>query len=130
MITRSSLTHLAKSADSYAYDNNTLHIRFRSAKGEVDRVTLWIGDPYIWAKGGLDGGNLGGSDAHGWIGGTEVPMYLEAKVNIMTIGLLPLFHRKSVAVTVLSCMVKREKNCCLVKNAVWIFRTSDKQILS
>ncbi|ELW1706794.1 alpha-glycosidase [Vibrio cholerae] len=79
MITRSSLTHLAKSADSYAYDNNTLHIRFRSAKSEVDHVTLWIGDPYIWAKGGLDGGNLGGSDAHGWIGGTEVPMYLEGQ---------------------------------------------------
>ncbi len=77
MITRSSLTHLAKSADSYAYDDQTLHIRFRSAKGEVDKVTLWIGDPYTWAEGGLDGGNLGGSDAHGWIGGTEVPMLRE-----------------------------------------------------
>ena len=77
MITRSSLTHSAKSADSYAYDNETLHIRFRSAKGEIDRVALWIGDPYHWAKGGLDGGNLGGSDAHGWIGGNEVEMKLE-----------------------------------------------------
>ncbi len=39
MITRSSLTHLAKSADSYAYNNETLHIRFRSAKNEINRVT-------------------------------------------------------------------------------------------
>lgn len=77
MITKSSLTHSAKSADSYAYDKETLHIRFRSARGEIDKVTLWIGDPYIWAEGGLDGGNLGGSDAHGWIGGNEVDMQLE-----------------------------------------------------
>ncbi|HAS6232216.1 TPA: alpha-glycosidase [Vibrio vulnificus] len=81
MITRSSLTHLAKSADSYAYNNETLHIRFRSAKNEINRVTLWIGDPYQWAEGGLDGGNLGGSDAHGWIGGTEVNMVLEGQTE-------------------------------------------------
>lgn len=79
MITKSSLFHLAKSADSYAYDNETLHIRFRSAKGEVNRVILWIGDPYIWAEGGLDGGNLGGSDAHGWTGGIKIPMKLEGR---------------------------------------------------
>ena len=77
MITRSSLTHSAKGADSYAYDNEELHIRFRTAKGEVNKVTLWIGDPYQWAEGGLDGGNLGGSDAHGWVGGNEVPMEFE-----------------------------------------------------
>ncbi len=77
MITKSSLTHSAKSADSYAYDKDTLHIRLRSAKGEVERVSLWIGDPYDWAEGGLDGGNLGGSDAHGWVGGNEVEMVLE-----------------------------------------------------
>ncbi|WP_375749345.1 glycoside hydrolase family 13 protein [Vibrio sp. HN007] len=81
MITISSLTHSAKSADSYAYDNTTLHIRFRSAKGEVDRVALWIGDPYHWAEGGLDGGNLGGSDAHGWVGGNEVEMKLEGSTE-------------------------------------------------
>ncbi|MBF4337614.1 alpha amylase N-terminal ig-like domain-containing protein, partial [Vibrio anguillarum] len=39
MITKSSLMHSAKSADSYAYDNATLHIRFRTAKGEVDNVS-------------------------------------------------------------------------------------------
>ena len=77
MITKSSLAHSAKSADSYAYDKDTLHIRLRTAKGEVEKVTLWIGDPYKWAEGGLDGGNLGGSDAHGWIGGNEVSMSCE-----------------------------------------------------
>lgn len=77
MITRSSLTHTVKSADSYAYDEQTLHLRLKCAKGEVERVCLWIGDPYRWAEGGLDGGNLGGSDAHGWVGGNEVPMQLE-----------------------------------------------------
>lgn len=81
MITKSSLTHSAKSADSYAYDKETLHIRLRSAKGEIDKVSLWIGDPYIWAEGGLDGGNLGGSDAHGWIGGNEVPMKQEGQTE-------------------------------------------------
>ncbi|MDE1243528.1 glycoside hydrolase family 13 protein [Vibrio aestuarianus] len=77
MITRSSLIHTVKSADSYAYDEKTLHLRLKSAKGEIDRVGLWIGDPYRWAEGGLDGGNLGGSDAHGWVGGNEIPMQLE-----------------------------------------------------
>ncbi|EED27720.1 neopullulanase [Vibrio sp. 16] len=79
MITRSSLSHSAKSADSYAYDNDTLHIRLRSAKGEIEKVALWIGDPYHWAEGGLDGGNLGGSDAHGWVGGNEVEMSFEGQ---------------------------------------------------
>lgn len=81
MITKSSLMHSAKSADSYAYDNATLHIRFRTAKGEVDNVSLWIGDPYHWAEGGLDGGNLGGSDAHGWVGGNTVPMLFEGQTE-------------------------------------------------
>lgn len=79
MITKSALAHLAKSADSYAYDNETLHIRFRTAKDELEKVVLWIGDPYHWAEGGLDGGNLGGSDAHGWIGGNEISMILEGQ---------------------------------------------------
>lgn len=82
MITRSALIHSAKSADSYAYDNETLHLRFHTAKGEVERVTLWIGDPYHWAEGGLDGGNLGGSDAHGWTGGNEVEMQLEGSTEL------------------------------------------------
>ena len=46
MITVSSLKHSAKSEDSYAYDNETLHVRLRTLRGEVDKVILWIGDPY------------------------------------------------------------------------------------
>ncbi|MEZ9437252.1 MULTISPECIES: glycoside hydrolase family 13 protein [Vibrio] len=80
-ITKSSLTHSAKSADSYAYNNETLHLRLRCAKGELDKVSLWIGDPYHWAEGGLDGGNLGGSDAHGWVGGNEVTMIHEGETE-------------------------------------------------
>ncbi len=63
MITVSSLKHSAKSEDSYAYDNETLHVRLRTLRGEVDKVILWIGDPYNWAEGGLDGGNMAGTEA-------------------------------------------------------------------
>nr|WP_086940596.1 glycoside hydrolase family 13 protein [Thaumasiovibrio occultus] len=82
MITRSALQHVPKSAQCYAYDNTTLHVRMQSARGEIERVTLWIGDPYRWAEGGLDGGNLGGADAHGWVGGEEVEMALEATTEL------------------------------------------------
>lgn len=78
MITVSSLKHSAKSEDSYAYDNETLHVRLRTLRGEVDKVILWIGDPYNWAEGGLDGGNMAGTDAFGWIGGNEIEMEQEA----------------------------------------------------
>ncbi|GAM71388.1 neopullulanase [Vibrio sp. JCM 19236] len=44
-------------------------------------MVLWIGDPYHWAEGGLDGGNLGGSEAHGWVGGNEVKMELEGQTE-------------------------------------------------
>lgn len=81
MITQSALIHHPKSNFCYAYSDDTLHIRMQCAKDEVEKVTLWIGDPYDWAVGGLDGGNLGGSDAHGWTGGTEVPMSLEGSIQ-------------------------------------------------
>lgn len=78
MITLSSLVHVPKSADCYANDEKTLHVRMRSAKDEIEKVILWIGDPYRWDEGGLDGGNLGGSEAHGWSGGQEIEMHVEA----------------------------------------------------
>ncbi len=84
MITLSALVHNPKSAMCYARDNSTLHVRLRSAKDEIEKVTLWIGDPYEWAVGGLDGGNLGGSDAHGWTGGREIPMTIEAETQHQT----------------------------------------------
>ena len=73
--------HNPKSSHCYAYDESTLHIRMLSAQHEVEKVVLWIGDPYDWAVGGLDGGNLGGDDAHGWTGGQEVLMTKEAQTQ-------------------------------------------------
>ena len=81
MINKSSIMHTPKSADAYAFNTEKLHLRLRTGKGEVEKVELWIGDPYHWAEGGLDGGNLGGSEAHGWVGGTEVRMDLEGQTE-------------------------------------------------
>ncbi|EIX9480281.1 alpha-glycosidase [Klebsiella pneumoniae] len=82
MITLSSLLHTAKSADSYAYDKETLHIRLKTRVNEIKEVSVWIGDPYQWEEGGLDGGNLGGGDAHGWSGGNEISMLKEGQSDL------------------------------------------------
>lgn len=42
------LWHEAKSAYSYAYDEQTLHILLRTASGDADRVSLVHGDPFRW----------------------------------------------------------------------------------
>ncbi len=76
-ITREAILHIPKSQMSYVYDAETLHLRIRSKKGEVRNVTLRIGDPFLWAEGGLDGGNLSGADARGWIAGRNVAMTRE-----------------------------------------------------
>ncbi|MCH4885954.1 alpha-glycosidase [Acidaminobacter sp. JC074] len=68
MISRDSILHRPKSNFAYGYDEETLHIRIRTKIGDVDKVTLRIGDPYIWTKGGADGGNLEASDGSGWSG--------------------------------------------------------------
>lgn len=78
MILRESLVHIAKSNYAYAYDNNTLHIRVRTKRSNARKVTLVIGDPYIWEYGGADGGNLDAAGASGWSGGQDVNMYKEA----------------------------------------------------
>ena len=36
---------------AYAYDSETIHIRLRTKKEDMRRVTLIHGDPYIWKKG-------------------------------------------------------------------------------
>ena len=58
--------HLPDSNYAYAYDKETLHIRLRTAKDEVDQVTLRSGDPYHWQSGG-GGGNLNAEGASGWV---------------------------------------------------------------
>ncbi len=40
--------HEAKSRYAYAYDRDTLHIRFRTAKDDVTNVKLIYGDPFNW----------------------------------------------------------------------------------
>lgn len=81
MITREAILHIPKSNFSYAYDDKTLHIRIRTKKDEVKTVFLRIGDPYNWAEGGLDGGNLNGDDAHGWLGGGNYLMEKELETD-------------------------------------------------
>lgn len=82
MITRSAFQHVPQSADCYANDAQTLHLRLRCARGEVESVTLWIGDPYDWEIGGLDGGNLAGENAHNWTGGAPVEMVPEGETEL------------------------------------------------
>src|SRR5690554_1598022 len=43
------LWHQAKSEYAYAYDKNTLHILLRTAKNDIDTVTLIYGDPFDWS---------------------------------------------------------------------------------
>ncbi|HET7628918.1 MAG TPA: alpha-glycosidase [Bacillales bacterium] len=45
------INHRPKNHFAYAYDHETLHIRLRTKKNDVKRVSLIHGDPYHW-KGG------------------------------------------------------------------------------
>lgn len=40
--------HEAKSRYAYAYDKDTLHLRLRTAKNDVDNVKVIYGDPFNW----------------------------------------------------------------------------------
>lgn len=79
-ITREAIFHLPKSNYSYGYDKETLHIRIRTKKGEVENVTLRAGDPYVWERGGANGGNLnaGGSV---WSSAENVKMTKEVETE-------------------------------------------------
>lgn len=41
--------HEPKSSQSYLYDEENLHIRLQTARGDLDQVTLLAVDPYNWA---------------------------------------------------------------------------------
>lgn len=77
MITTAAIYHRPKDNYAYGVDGQKLHLRIRTAKQEVQKVTLRIGDPYDWEKGGT-GGNLNGENAHNWVGGQNIEMSLEA----------------------------------------------------
>lgn len=79
-ITREAILHTPKSNYCYGYDENTLHIRLRTKKNNVDKVTLKIGDPYDWQEGGAGGGNLSSSGSN-WIGSQDINMKLEAQTE-------------------------------------------------
>jgi len=68
MISKDVILHTPKSNYAYGYDSETLHIRIRTKIDEVTKATLRIGDPYIWTKGGADGGNLDAAGGSGWSG--------------------------------------------------------------
>lgn len=48
---KEAIFHRPKNAYAYAYNEETLHIKIRVKKGDVDRITLIAGDPYHWEKG-------------------------------------------------------------------------------
>lgn len=81
MITKAAIYHRSHSSYSYTYDKDTLHLRIRTAKGEVDNATLRIGDPYDWTSGG-GGGNLNAEDAMGWSGGENFVMKKECETEL------------------------------------------------
>lgn len=77
-ITKEAIHHIVKSNYSYGYDCDTLHLRIKTKKGEVKKASLRIGDPYIWAVGGCDGGNMNATGG-GWIGGETYSMKKEGE---------------------------------------------------
>ena len=81
MITKEAILHIPKSNYSYGYDKETLHIRIRTKKSEVKKVTLRIGDPYDWKEGGAGGGNLNDSGS-GWVGASNICMKKEAQTKL------------------------------------------------
>jgi len=81
MITREALYHRPKQAFAYAYDEDHLHIRFRSKKNEIKKIILRFGDPYNWEKGG-GGGNLVAENAFGWVATDEIFMEKEAETEL------------------------------------------------
>ncbi len=46
----SSIIHEAKSSLSYAYDTETLHIRIKTKKDDIDKITLIACDPFYWVQ--------------------------------------------------------------------------------
>ncbi len=79
-ITREAIHHIPKSNYSYGYDKDTLHLRIKTKKGEINKAELRIGDPYDWDKGGCDGGNMN-STGGVWTGGNTYPMRKEVETE-------------------------------------------------
>lgn len=50
MINLASVHHEAKSKYAYPYDEETLHIRIRTKRDDVERIKFIFGDPFNWGK--------------------------------------------------------------------------------
>ncbi|MBM7693436.1 glycosidase [Peribacillus deserti] len=48
---KEAIYHRPKNTFAYSYDNQTLHIRLKTKKEDVEQVSLVFGDPYIWEDG-------------------------------------------------------------------------------
>ncbi|ARI76496.1 glycoside hydrolase family 13 protein [Halobacillus mangrovi] len=48
---KEAIYHRPKNNFAYAYDRETLHIRLRTKKNDLETVTLVHGDPYVWEDG-------------------------------------------------------------------------------
>lgn len=83
---------------AYSYDLETIHVRLRTAKDDIEQVTVRFGDPYHWMAGG-GGGNLNAEGAHGWVN-HEVKMKKEASTDLFDfwlVSLNPAFRRMRYA---------------------------------
>lgn len=49
---KEAIYHRPGNSFAYAYDDQTLHIRIRTKKGDVQKASLLYGDPYDWTKDG------------------------------------------------------------------------------
>lgn len=81
VITKEAILHIPKSNYSYGYDKDTLHIRVRTKKGEVDSVILRAGDQYVWEQGGANGGNLNAAGSN-WSSAENIEMKKEVETEL------------------------------------------------
>lgn len=79
-ITIEALHHIPDSNYCYAYDKERLHLRIKTKKGEVEKIFLRIGDPYIWDEGGCDGGNMNSAGGI-WTGAENFQMEKECETE-------------------------------------------------
>ncbi|WP_261837141.1 glycoside hydrolase family 13 protein [Vibrio ishigakensis] len=72
MLEMSAVHHENSGRYCYAYNDNDVHIRLKTGKQNIERVTLFVGDPYVWTS------DVTARDLCGWEGGEELDMTLEA----------------------------------------------------
>ncbi len=94
MITKSSLHHRPKGSYTYATDFETLQIRLKTARGEVNKVTCRLGDPFDWKT--SIGGNLLADSAMDWVGLNNYEMKKECETKFFDhwiVNIKPEFKR-------------------------------------